>query len=186
VAVVTDDNLDAQVREVLAADWREVPGGYYAVAIHDDDEEYALLGYKLLERRVARGRAAAGWHWSYRVADGIDPGRLDAHLRATESDPVFDRQLDIHRFITDPEYREACREDFGKLTGRCGVCGRALTDAESKMRGVGPECWKALADYRASSAAPDCRCNIGACDKPNPDECAVHGELHRLVCEPRS
>jgi hypothetical protein len=34
--------------------------------------------------------------------------------------------------------------------------------------------------------AGPCRCNIDACDKLDPNECAVHGELHRLVCEPRS
>jgi hypothetical protein len=29
-----------------------------------------------------------------------------------------------------------------------------------------------------------CRCDIARCDKPNPSECQVHGELHRLLCEP--
>lgn len=28
--------------------------------------------------------------------------------------------------------------------GRCGRCGRALTDPESIARGLGPECWEIL------------------------------------------
>jgi len=29
--------------------------------------------------------------------------------------------------------------------GRCGKCGRTLTDPESIQRGIGPECWKGIA-----------------------------------------
>lgn len=29
--------------------------------------------------------------------------------------------------------------------GRCRICGRRLTDAESLARGIGPECWSKLA-----------------------------------------
>lgn len=32
------------------------------------------------------------------------------------------------------------RELFGKLTGRCGYCGKLLTDSKSKLIGIGPDC----------------------------------------------
>ncbi len=30
---------------------------------------------------------------------------------------------------------------YGKITGRCGVCGRTLEDEVSVARGIGPVCW---------------------------------------------
>lgn len=32
-------------------------------------------------------------------------------------------------------------------TGICGVCGRALEDAESLKRGIGPICWRRIESY---------------------------------------
>jgi uncharacterized protein DUF6011 len=32
------------------------------------------------------------------------------------------------------------RKLYGKLTGRCGSCGRVLTDPKSKLLGIGPDC----------------------------------------------
>lgn len=33
---------------------------------------------------------------------------------------------------------------YGKITGRCGVCGRTLEDEVSVARGIGPVCWGRL------------------------------------------
>lgn len=35
---------------------------------------------------------------------------------------------------------DAFRKLYGLLTGKCGVCGRLLTDPESKRLGLGPDC----------------------------------------------
>lgn len=35
-------------------------------------------------------------------------------------------------------------EQYGKQIGRCGKCGRTLTDPESIERGIGPECWSRM------------------------------------------
>ena len=35
-------------------------------------------------------------------------------------------------------------EQYGKQIGRCGKCGRTLTDPESIDRGIGPECWSRM------------------------------------------
>lgn len=31
--------------------------------------------------------------------------------------------------------------EYGKRIGSCGMCGRSLTDPESRARGIGPDCW---------------------------------------------
>lgn len=33
-----------------------------------------------------------------------------------------------------------CMARYGQLIGRCGRCGRTLTDADSRARGIGPDC----------------------------------------------
>jgi hypothetical protein len=52
-------------------------------------------------------------------------------------DDEYCRRSDIDDILRDPERAQA---EFGKLTGRRGCCGRTLTDPDSKMRGIGPEC----------------------------------------------
>jgi predicted RNA-binding Zn-ribbon protein involved in translation (DUF1610 family) len=32
-------------------------------------------------------------------------------------------------------------KEYGVRLGMCGVCGRSLTDPESRSRGIGPDCW---------------------------------------------
>jgi hypothetical protein len=55
-------------------------------------------------------------------------------LRAEVS---YDKRWDFLEILDDPDQSQAL---FGKLTGRCGCCGKTLTDPNSKMRGIGPEC----------------------------------------------
>ena len=42
--------------------------------------------------------------------------------------------------IEDLENGDTFRALFGRLTGRCGCCGKALTDPKSKLIGIGPDC----------------------------------------------
>ena len=60
---------------------------------------------------------------------------------------VFDGAVDALRYMgkcltTVPpcEYFET----IGKLRGQCAICGKNLTDAQSKARGVGPDCYALL------------------------------------------
>lgn len=36
---------------------------------------------------------------------------------------------------------KAAMKEYGVRLGMCGVCGRSLTDPESRSRGIGPDCW---------------------------------------------
>jgi len=47
------------------------------------------------------------------------------------------RSAVLARLALDPT--KASR-DFGRQSGRCGVCGRLLTDADTIQRGIGPRC----------------------------------------------
>jgi hypothetical protein len=35
---------------------------------------------------------------------------------------------------------KVCAERYAELIGRCYVCGRTLTDPDSRARGIGPIC----------------------------------------------
>ena len=108
------------------------------------DERYRLLGHQLFERKVPRtfqerphsrptpDGAATRWPTASHVTSSVNGSVTTAN---------YDRQSDI-AFVL--EFTDICRTDVGKLTGRCGCCGKTLTDPDYKMRGIGPECIKGL------------------------------------------
>lgn len=134
-----DQALAEQERRLAAADWRDVLAGYYAVELVDDEEPFDSLGHVLYERRVPRtnrnGRSVGRDVWRRRVmpAAGADLERLRWWL------DDYDERHDIAELIDAPDHYRA---KYGRLTGHCGYCGRTLTDAGSKMAGIGPECVK--------------------------------------------
>lgn len=76
----------------------------------------------------------------YRVSHGRD-GRLWLNVFAS------DTQYPIHAYETKRAVLTEIARDahaamarFGQLIGSCGVCGRTLTDEESRARGIGPIC----------------------------------------------
>lgn len=116
-----------------------LPPGRYAVPVHDsdaydvDDPRFCeLVGWHLVEvtkRGVTKTRTVG--------EEGVDMVRLSA---------VIDWEVEAYghdhvtHFLTNTELRGYAQADYGRLTGRCGCCGRTLTDPASKMRGIGPEC----------------------------------------------
>lgn len=136
------------------SDWQKVPRGFFALPVARDPERVTggatTLGWKLFERKEPRtykttgkvvGRHAWMRHWM------LDPGVGDARLNPAAWQELRDkiddtpdgRKADIAEILADVDNAQA---RFGQLTGRCGCCGRKLTDANSKMRGIGPECNK--------------------------------------------
>jgi hypothetical protein len=143
-------------------DWPEVPKGHYAIPVTDwfacdgdeaDDWEPPILGYRLFERKVARvyksGRRVgrdAFISGRTMIATGVDSTRLlreidlDRQVAVNLWGPGGDVKSTIDDIVCDVEGDDTFRATFGKLTGRCGCCGKALTDAKSKMVGLGPDC----------------------------------------------
>lgn len=71
--------------------------------------------------------------YGYLLADGTLVHRYE-HWR--------DELLDIYirRLVRDAQFAAQGMAFYGIRTGRCGRCGRRLTDPESIRRGIGPEC----------------------------------------------
>ena len=128
-----------------------IPPGYYAIEIHDSDE-YDVddprfcehVGYHLVEV-TKRGRIKR----SSQQFAGIEPGRFLAILH--DERDMYGQGHDLSQLQLQPDEErpdlhqmmlDHYRADFGKVTGRCGCCGRTLTDPKSKVRGIGPECAK--------------------------------------------
>ncbi|MFI0484873.1 DUF6011 domain-containing protein [Actinomadura sp. 9N215] len=154
-------------QRVASRTWQDIPRGYYAIEIlhqpcecldNGVEDECGhmpeLLGYRLFERkesrvtrtgrRVGKDRFISG---TTVVVPGIDHD-LVREVLDSERDwttevwgPRGHELYILDDLVTKPDYYRA---QYGKFTGRCGCCGRALTDNDSKLRGIGPECLKGL------------------------------------------
>jgi hypothetical protein len=140
--------------------WFDIPSGYYAVPITRDVAPY-VIGWSVYQRKeprtfkngrtVGRDQWVAGcslldWGWrSNTPAEGITRQELDSWIQARrqESDQTGYmfwndwREADIAFVLADVDQAQA---QFGKLFGRCGICGKKLTDPDSLIRGIGPDC----------------------------------------------
>lgn len=46
---------------------------------------------------------------------------------------------------------EKAKAKYGQIIGKCGHCGKRLTDATSRERGIGPDCWEMTKRWRKSA-----------------------------------
>ncbi|HZO65239.1 MAG TPA: DUF6011 domain-containing protein [Kribbellaceae bacterium] len=102
--------------------WTDLPIGYYAVAISDDESE--AIGYQVFRRKRTGVSAVATY-----CVPGADTDMV--HREACSFAEL------VYLVAQDPAWY---REEYGRFAGKCGCCGRRLTDPESKVRGIGPEC----------------------------------------------
>lgn len=105
----------------------EVPAGRYAVEVaggEETDGEPVLRFFK-----VDRPEAPSRWAGYTFVKQ----------LASDEEWPVRGRRAKVvlEEIAKNPE---AASARYGHEIGACGVCGRTLTDAESRARGIGPVC----------------------------------------------
>lgn len=144
----TNDWLTQHQAELAAADWHNIPPGRYALPVVEDDIDAdhpnfcRLLGHKVFERKTPRtdknGRRTGKDSWSTQLllAPGMQWPDFRAYLDRNEGSD-YDRRHDIVQVLDAPDL---WRETFGKVTGRCGACGKTLTDPDSQSLGIGPEC----------------------------------------------
>lgn len=102
-----------------AANTTDVPAGRYAVENSDGD----LRFYKV--DTPTEGRWAGHVFVAVQASDDMHPvrGRAKGAVLAKIAD--------------DPAEASA---RYGREIGRCGLCGRTLTDEDSRARGIGPVC----------------------------------------------
>ena len=101
-----------------------VPAGYYALRDPNGEDEADISFY-----RVEYGRTATKWEGHVFVSrfhgDNLRPV---LHLERAEV---------LERISRDPA---AASMLYGERIGKCGVCGKTLTDPESRAQGIGPVC----------------------------------------------
>lgn len=156
------EEFRAYVKRVRDRDWHEIPRGFYAIAIEDynawdsdcpDDWNPPIIGHRLFERKVARicktGRRIGRDQFisgRIMVQPDVDHDRIFKALDFEKEclPDEFGRdgwaKSTIDRIMLDVEGDDTYRATFGKLTGRCGCCGKTLTDPTSKLLGIGPDC----------------------------------------------
>lgn len=135
--------------------WETLPAGHYAIPITADDG--LPLGYAIYHRTVPRTLANGRKRGRNQIAEGQPiptggyPGQLGERIRELrqvhrEQYGGFEGHLRwvVDQLLASDQALNLSRAQFGRLIGKCGCCGRWLTDPESKMRGIGPDCWEDL------------------------------------------
>lgn len=113
----------------------QIPVGYFAVALHDyENDEIPLLGHQVIHRKKRAGLSRTVTTYA------VD----DANWDAIRRDALTFDEL-VYLVAKDPTWYQ---EEFGRFFGRCGVCNRTLSDPDSKALGIGPECRKGLVGAR--------------------------------------
>lgn len=102
----------------------DVPEGRYAV----DGEDGSLKFYTV--DRPTEGKWAGYTFVSVWASDEKFP------IRGLEA-----KRTILTKIAVDPP---AAMKRFGTEIGKCGRCGRTLTDELSRQRGIGPDCWAML------------------------------------------
>lgn len=97
----------------------DVPAGRYAV----DTEEGHLAFYRV--DRPTEGAWAGRTFVKVQASDELHPVRGGAAASV------------LRKIAVDPA---AASLRYGREIGSCGVCGRTLTDEDSRARGIGPIC----------------------------------------------
>ena len=145
----------------MASDWREVPKGHYALPVQgwtswmggDMEDDAPVIGYQLFERRIARhcknGRVIGRDRFisgAVMLVADADPDEVRCEVTSQKEidrdvfGPGGDSKAIWDQLILDTENGDTFRAKFGQLTGKCGWCGKRLTDPKSKLIGIGPDC----------------------------------------------
>jgi hypothetical protein len=112
--------------------------GFYAIADPGDRDVMTYWRARQGDLKPWPRKARYGPITRYRKADlPADPGQRPAFLRkvAAEQAEFWDQVADAIQ--ADPD---RARARFAEFAVRCWRCGRKLTDPESKVLGVGPDC----------------------------------------------
>lgn len=140
--------LEEITAQLAAADWRNIPAGWYAIPLveddlDDDDPHFCrVIGHKLFERKTStvmkngrrRGKDYIKSSLVYDAQVGEDAMR--AYVQRTGET----RTVSAWDVIAIRDAPEVWGKVFADLTGRCCACNKVLTDPASKVAGMGPDC----------------------------------------------
>jgi hypothetical protein len=115
------DGLKKCPKRAVSRDWPDIPAGRYAVVDPMDD----VLKFYHVDKPT-EGKWAGYTFLSVRASDERYPIKNTEHKKSI-----------MGEIAKDP--KEASMR-FGRELGQCGICGRTLTDEQSRARGIGPIC----------------------------------------------
>jgi hypothetical protein len=120
---VTTDKGERQVGQVVLPDGTKVLAGSYGLATPEDQFTNDTSFFKLW----IKDGYGKGWGVQLYTSDDTTRVRLAVRTQIAV----------IRRIAEDPT---GAASMFGHEFGRCGVCGRGLTNDDSRARGIGPVC----------------------------------------------
>jgi hypothetical protein len=112
-----DDGTSSRTGFVVLPAGDRVPAGRYAVPTPGEANEHGFFKLWIGDR--------GGWSLRRQLSDDFVPMERTQQLKV------------LARIASDPLGYSAL---FGQLIGACGVCGRTLTNDESRAIGIGPVC----------------------------------------------
>ena len=113
--------LKEMPRKAVSRDWPDIPAGRYAIVDPLDD---VLKFYRV--DKPTEGQWKGFTFLNVYASDETYPIKNKEHKKAIMSEIAKDPQAAMTR--------------YGHEIGRCGICGRTLTDETSRARGIGPIC----------------------------------------------
>jgi hypothetical protein len=150
--------LGVEVASAEAVGMTAIPDGYYAVP---DPLDPAVMTYWRQRATMPSGRPAvrAFNPWPDKARYGPVLYRRDVPTETSRRREVleahWERVRDYHRRVRESIEADpaAAGRRFAEWCIRCCCCGRALTEEQSKVLGIGPECRRgsdpgALAELR--------------------------------------
>jgi hypothetical protein len=115
------DGLKACPKKQVSRDWPDVPAGRYAVVDPMDD----VLKFYHVDKPT-EGKWAGYTFLNVRASDERYPIKNTEHKKSI--------MTEISKNPAEASMR------YGRELGKCGICGRTLTDEQSRARGIGPIC----------------------------------------------
>lgn len=104
--------------------WHNAEAGDYIVRkLAGDTKEW-------VGTQAPKGVSNPNYNWSTKATEP---------QRHFENVYVGEHEEDIQMILKDPNQ---ARINYGLWRQECGYCGRNLTDSESRLRGIGPDCWE--------------------------------------------
>jgi hypothetical protein len=128
-----------------------LPDGYYAVL--DPADPSVMTYWRAKSGRVKAWPTNARYGPVFLKRDTPSKSDREAYIayakKCTAALRLWGDQLAVE-LEADPDM---ARARFAALTTRCCDCGRALTDAASKVAGIGPECRSGVPDGALAALA---------------------------------
>jgi len=119
-------SIDSQTTKLNGVDLSKLHGGYYAATINGITKFFKI-------DKIEEGKWS-GWVFVKILASDV----LHKQGSQKPNQAYTGNNQDYMAEIAKDEQKAMTL--FGKEIGRCGHCGRTLTDEESRKRGIGPIC----------------------------------------------